>query len=264
MKIESKCIVCNSEEIEKRKVSVNPFVLDRMINHVVPKESMPAEEQFFELTCKCCEFRFLNLRFEFYQENRYYQNYMCEEYIEHRSKFDGTSWQKYSDYYKTEDYYNKRKDAIILMTQSIIDDVASVIDFGGNTGELFPFTFDNKSKFVIDVNDNLLENGVIKLRPNTDMKVDLIICAHVLEHVSDPNELIKAIIKLMNNQKYIYIEVPIETGKYSSIHEHINFWNKSSLSRLLDNFNFEILKVNNINYPTPLITNSLGILAKIK
>ena len=264
MKIASRCVVCNSDDIEKRKVSVNSFVLDRMIKHVEPIEPMPSESEFFELTCKECQFRFLNLRFESYQENRYYQNYMCEEYINHRNKFDHPSWQKYSEYYKTDDYYNKRKDAIILMTQPIIDDVSSVIDFGGNTGELFPFTFDDKSKFVIDVNDNLLENGVVKIKPNTDMKVDLVICAHVLEHVSDPNELMNAIVKLINNQKYLYLEVPNESGKYGVIHEHINFWNKSSLTRLLNNFNFEILQISDIKYTSDLIINSFGALAKLR
>jgi transcription elongation factor Elf1 len=94
----------------------------------------------------------------------------------------------------------------------------NVIDVGGGRGEsLKPFK--DSQRYLLDPSVNL--RGV---EPISNLKVvrtfleeyepdvsfDCILCSHVLEHVSNPDEFIKKISSMMHDGSLLYLEVPYE------------------------------------------------------
>jgi len=76
--------------------------------------------------------------------------------------------------------------------------------------------------------------------------VDLIIMSHVLEHIEDPLQYLSKISESLREGGALFIEVPYRDFMYKKIVEpHLLFFNKVSLSKLLENVGFS---VNEINY----------------
>jgi 2-polyprenyl-3-methyl-5-hydroxy-6-metoxy-1,4-benzoquinol methylase len=107
-------------------------------------------------------------------------------------------------------------------------------------------------------------------------KFDIVSILHVLEHVDTPEEYIKRIYELLNDDGFLFIEVPNYnswsrklTGEYwlaLDLKHHIFFFTPKSLSLLLEKYNFKIKELNtfSLEYSTftsiqsivNLITNS--------
>ena len=102
-------------------------------------------------------------------------------------------------------------------------------------------------------------------------------CCHLLEHVSNPDEVISELADLLSENGYLYIEVPFDSPFYLSkfealqflfnphfklstlvneyfkrkhdnimkpMHEHINFFTAQSIETLLTKHSFEIIYSN--------------------
>lgn len=116
-----------------------------------------------------------------------------------------------------------------------------ILDYGGGNGKLMlPFVEAGHDCHLIDYNDNPLP-GVVKVGSDiehfaTDSKYDVIICSHVLEHVSDVRGLVDKLKALLAPQGVIYAEVPQEVWAGLKIEAdpvtHINFFTASALSNL--------------------------------
>ena len=117
----------------------------------------------------------------------------------------------------------------------------NVLDFGGGIGSnLINFINQNNTCSLIDFNkDNL--PGIKNIGDDiddleADQKFDVIICSHVLEHVSNLNFIVSKLKSHLNNDGIIYVEVPLEIKAGLSIETdpitHINFFNKNSLVNL--------------------------------
>ena len=72
--------------------------------------------------------------------------------------------------------------------------------------------------------------------------INIILCNHVLEHISDLQNILEQIKKLTTNTCWGYFEVPNNPSPYiGTFHEHINIFNKKSLTKLLTTNNFQII-----------------------
>ncbi len=136
----------------------------------------------------------------------------------------------------------------------------SVLDIGCGYGEnLYSFKRDfgckvfglepsdmtaqiGKSFFNIDISSSLLEDYDFK-----GNKFDLIICNHVLEHVTDPLSFLIKIKPLLTHEGLLYLEVPNifkPSGGYSLnsflYYEHLQTFSSYSLSLLLKKAGFYI------------------------
>jgi len=79
-------------------------------------------------------------------------------------------------------------------------------------------------------------------------KFDFVIMSHVLEHFFEPNKVIKNIIPLLNENAKVYIEVPSLLNAEYRIKsvwtpEHLSFFNTKTLSRLMFQNNFNLVKM---------------------
>ena len=72
-------------------------------------------------------------------------------------------------------------------------------------------------------------------------------CCHLLEHVSDPLQIISNIVDCVADNGYLYIEVPFETKflRYSNypFSEHINFFTEETMNTIASIANIQIIKI---------------------
>lgn len=104
-----------------------------------------------------------------------------------------------------------------------------------------------------------------------DKKFDLIILSSVVEHFVDIHKSMEKITSMLKKGGVLFIEVPDVTKFHQYIFtpmqqfsiEHINYFSATSISNLLNNFNFTIKKIeHNINRINQTIDPNLFILAE--
>ena len=66
-------------------------------------------------------------------------------------------------------------------------------------------------------------------------RYDLVIMNQVLEHVPDPLDFLGSVNNILKPESYVYIDVPYKDYQYKpSLEPHLLFWNKKSVSVLLE------------------------------
>lgn len=126
-------------------------------------------------------------------------------------------------------------------TRFVSGRMLDVLDYGGGNGKiLIPFRDNNHNCYLIDYNDHPV-TGVNKLGDDINncqigKTFDVIICSHVLEHVSDPGHLIVSLKRHLSVGGIIYAEVPHEIWGGLRIDEdpvtHVNFFTSNSFISL--------------------------------
>ena len=103
--------------------------------------------------------------------------------------------------------------------------------------------------FDLPIHPLILENFVAK------EKFDVVICAHTLEHVDDPNLFLQGLKKLLKKDGYLYIEVPNilkPTGGFSLdkflYSEHLQNFSAYNLNLILSNNGFKTVAYSDANF----------------
>ena len=122
--------------------------------------------------------------------------------------------------------------------------VNTVLDYGGTDGNMLRIFAENKFQcYLVDYcpyhipEVNKIGNTVYEI-PEDD-KFDLIICSHVLEHVTDPQKVVKELIEHLTETGILFIELPLELWKrppllnQSNPITHLNFFSLGSLKNML-------------------------------
>lgn len=79
---------------------------------------------------------------------------------------------------------------------------------------------------------------------SADIKYDLVVMSHVLEHVPEPATFIKRATDKLANGGVIFIEVPCRDWQHKAIDEpHLLFFDKTSMQRLLDKAGFKSIEM---------------------
>ena len=125
-----------------------------------------------------------------------------------------------------------------------------VLDYGGGSGSnLINFIKNGSKCFLVDFNKNNL-NGITNIGSDieeidSNQKFDLIICSHVLEHISDLKNIVSKLKFHLKEKGIIYAEVPLEIKAGIPLENdpvtHINFFTNNSLTNLFLNNGFNIL-----------------------
>ena len=126
-----------------------------------------------------------------------------------------------------------------------------VLDYGGGTGKLMkPFIEKGHKAYLVDYNNHPIPR-VTKISDDltqysSDKIFDLIICSHVLEHVSGIGNLIKFLKDQVKKEGIIYAEIPHEVwaGIYLETDPvtHLNFFTENSFKNLFLANGFNILE----------------------
>jgi hypothetical protein len=145
------------------------------------------------------------------------------------------------------EYIEARKKGVNFLIEKNIDctKIKTVLDYGGDTGVHIPEKFTDAKKYVYDISGVIPMEGILNFDPEVDKGcVDFLMCCHVLEHKSDLDILIKELKKHIDTNSWLYIEVPnykLPPPDKLVFHEHINFFNKISMTALLDRHGIEVI-----------------------
>jgi SAM-dependent methyltransferase len=98
----------------------------------------------------------------------------------------------------------------------------------------------------VSLHENLKKQGIILIDEN-DIKdynnnFDIIVISHVLEHVSNPLEFLNSFLFLLQDNGYLFIEVPCKDWEHKDIDEpHLLFFDKKPMIKLAKKLKTEIV-----------------------
>jgi hypothetical protein len=224
----AKCPICGEKTNVGALATISPWVRELGIKSRISK---------FYL-CKVCDTGFFAKRYTEEEMTQIYKDYRGSNYVELRSKWEPWYTKSYNSKHDSGEWVDLRKKSLTdFLTSHEISSCDVMIDVGGDRGQYIPDFA--KNKIVIDLSEKELNANVrrvnsIESAPNAD----LVIYAHVLEHVVDP---IYELEKLFKKTDKVYVEVPYgvpEINKYrmsvwrffiqqaSSLHP--KFWARSA------------------------------------
>lgn len=127
-----------------------------------------------------------------------------------------------------------------------------VLDFGGGNGKLLaPLQRSGARCFLVDYSLSPLP-GIDKIGDTLDdvppgLRFDAIICSHVLEHLGDPDVVLRRLAGLLADQGIIYGEVPAEIFGGIPIADgpvtHLNFFQRPSFATLFSRLGLGVIEV---------------------
>jgi methyltransferase family protein len=131
----------------------------------------------------------------------------------------------------------------------------SMLDYGGANGQFLPAL--PGRKYVFEISDIAPIAGVERIVNDASLETySYAQLAHVLEHVPFPLELTRQVCSYLRPKGYLYVELPQDLSdeqiaQFSSgngdmavtIHEHINYYTKTSATKLLESAGLSVIDV---------------------
>jgi 2-polyprenyl-3-methyl-5-hydroxy-6-metoxy-1,4-benzoquinol methylase len=199
------------------------------------------------------------MRFDDEELGRLYHNYRDKNYSKLRNRYEPG----YNSINKIQNLpINYIKNVENFLTPFLKFPI-KVLDFGGDDGHNTPFNNSQNIIHVYDISNKAVKRGVKNVnKKNMLKKYDLIILSQVIEHVSYPKVIIEEVKSILDKNSILYIELPLEKllqniwegggrkeflkclKKKKHWHEHINFYSKKSLVKLLGQCGLKIIKMN--------------------
>jgi hypothetical protein len=201
------CPCCGSVELSARWAVVSPFLAEYAVGR--------APWLCRLMDCTACSFRFFDARLTGEEVGRLYSGYRGEGYFKarHRAEF----W-----------YSHKVNDGIggdpaeiaarvgaleeVLAPAVAGREIDSVLDYGGDRGQFMPPTV-GRRRFVFELSDAEPVAGVTRIASELEldgMTFDLILALGVLEHCSEPGDVLKHLRTRMQAGSLICVGVPYE------------------------------------------------------
>jgi SAM-dependent methyltransferase len=137
-----------------------------------------------------------------------------------------------------------------LVKQHLRQAQLKILDYGGGNGKMMrPFLDDGDKCFLIDYNTQPISDVSRLGNSIGDAKeqapYDVVLCSHVLEHLSNPRELLESLLPLLSKDGVIYGEVPLEIWTGLPIETepvtHVNFFTPNSFNLLFQMAGFRLL-----------------------
>jgi hypothetical protein len=213
--VEIDCPVCGGEARALAHGLVAPFIstLSRL----------PLGQETALRRCDTCDLEFFDSRYGDDELSSLYGQYRGKNYLATRHHWEPWYSRSVNEACAPDaDLVSERHS--FMMT--VLDDahmsrpVDCAVDFGGDEGQFFPRVPTGR-RIVCDVSDRELPAGIdriSKLSELGDVKPDLVIVAHVLEHLPDPLEPLREIKRIIADDGIIYVEVPLDRFRVGAFH----------------------------------------------
>jgi hypothetical protein len=236
------CPACGSDNITKLPAYMHEFVAWRVTGYR-PHGHLPIKG----VHCLSCQFTCSDSRLDDREEQLLYDDYRGASYNQQRIACEPT-YENYLNNFDSNEYMQIRRFGIMELINKYVDaaNIQTVLDYGGNKGEHIPQVFNHAKRYVYDISNVGLLPGVELFDVNSTEVMDFIMCCHVLEHKSEPAELIEQIKKYADNNTWFYIEVPdneIYSLPGAVFHEHINSFTYKSMVSLLSRHGIEVVEI---------------------
>lgn len=197
------CLCCGSSDLQSEYSIVSPYLAHKAF------DSAPEVCQLHR--CRQCDFRFYDRGLTDAEGDAYYAGYRNEAYYKERHRHEPFYTRR--EHEKIADRLGSRARradfARTLAAANVAPNFAAVIDYGGGEGSLIAeLTAERKISFDPSGTAGLPGVEVLGARLGLPEDADLITCAQVLEHVSDPGGLLDDMIALVRPGGLVYLEVP--------------------------------------------------------
>lgn len=283
MYVEKNCLCCAGSDFNEFGGLVAPFISSYILNEA-PRPTLLLE-------CRSCGFRFFQERFTEDETARLYEGYRSDEYSQVRRAYEPWYTKAMNDDLGGDSAkiaFRKRLTAAFINDYSRGPAAASVLDWGGDRGQFIPDGFGDK--YVFDISGVQPLDGVVGIKKENELdclRFDLVMLAHVLEHLPDPRFALVKMHQRLTSEGLLFVEVPYERYEvrfskrtrgfmaylklvaaqprrvlaaldflssgfrvlfgfvpplgFMKLHEHINFFNETSLSELLEASGYRVL-----------------------
>lgn len=211
MDIAKSCIVCRGTDLKRTAAVVAPFIRQYVLSAT---KVIEAPRIAALLTCGACDMTFFDARYDSNEVNALYSEYRGERYYQRRHRVEPLYTRKLNgDIGGDGDIVRQRKNVVGAFVRDLLGEVtvSSVMDFGGDAGQFIP-DLPGAERYVLELSDVPPAKGVRRLGCLDDVKhpVDLMMLAHVLEHVSDPVALLEQLASITAAEGHLYVEVPLD------------------------------------------------------
>lgn len=204
------CPCCGNHDKVRYWSIIAPFIKD----YVKPSSNQGIASLY---QCKSCTHRYFRERYDDKEMARLYSGYRGNSYLSVRRKSEPWYTSKINDINHETSIIRQRKNGIISFLTPFLNNNRSnivIADVGGDAGQFIPLEMASHA-FVVETSAEPPVPGVTRTQTITEIQhsIDLVICAHVLEHIASPTSFMSDIVSSANLSEncLFYIEVPLET-----------------------------------------------------
>jgi len=215
MKYPTICTICGSETTLAAHAIIAPFISVLC--------EIPIGERSELRHCTGCDFLFYARGFTSDELSRLYSDYRGLRYTNYRKSWEPWYSDSVNEAFAPGSAAVERRRRFMhetLAGGNAIRPYACAIDYGGDQGQFFP-DVPIGERHVYDVSTKELPSGVNRIKTVSELAgkfPDLVICAHVLEHLTDPLKSLREIGTLIDPAGVLYVEVPLDCPKLSRNH----------------------------------------------
>jgi hypothetical protein len=168
--------------------------------------------------CPECGFRAYVDRYDATEIAAIYSGYRDESYFRQRHRHEPWYTKSFNAAIGGPEEVLRRNQRLeqFLFRSGILPVSTSVLDWGGDRGQFIPASF--RERFVYDISGIepmadvvSIEASQLQTRP-----YDLVLLAHVLEHASNPVDLLREVLRVRTAR--LYVEVPFEPVQLLGAH----------------------------------------------
>lgn len=209
------CLICGESAPVVAHGVVAPFISELADLPVPTPVSLRA--------CAGCDLDFFDGRFDDEQMSAIYGGYLSHRYFTVRKRWEPWYSRSVNDAYVADDAAVLDRLGFmsgILGSAMRAEDIKLVVDFGGDEGQFIP-NWPNARKVVCDPSEKPLPEGVERIHKLADLggeQPDLVIIAHVLEHLVDPLATLREIQNALADGGLLYAEVPLDRPRVRPWH----------------------------------------------
>jgi hypothetical protein len=216
VRLSGKCIACNAPVRRIAFGVVAPWIID-----LSKGGGITAKKLTSLVACTICEFTFYENRFSDDEMSAMYSCYREEEYFKVRNSWEPWYRRAVNNAYVDESGHLDERVGFMtsLLISSGIKRCETVVDFGGDEGQFFP-EISIENRIVIDLSNKPLRKNVLRVPSLDEVKnrIDLIVAAHIAEHVNDPLDFFFELISHLNPGAHLYVEVPMDCPSVTNFH----------------------------------------------
>ncbi len=196
------CPCCESQELQRWPAIVSPFITTYACG------SKPQLCGLCE--CRSCTFRFFDSRLTDEEIAKLYAGYRGDEYYKARHACEPWYTRAANDGIGGDTHeIASRKQNLTAVLGDHAKSITTVLDYGGDRGQMIPDTL-GQERFVYEISDAPTVDGVQRITQLNGRKFDFVMLAHVLEHCSEPKDMLNTLKPLLHERSLLYLEVPYE------------------------------------------------------
>lgn len=265
MKIAKRCVCCDGDRLAASPAVLMPFLAHRIFGWETTEVTADwglrdlgpgrAYSLCNTLACAACGLIFLDMRFDDEEMAALYRGYRGPDYCATRTRFEPGYADRNALLGEGSPYAGEIEALLSPHLAPHLGAAIRVLDWGGDTGLNTPFRGRAAAHHVYDISDKPVVAGAerVGLEQAGAGGYDLVVSAHVLEHVSFPVRLLRDMAGAMTDQSILYLEFPHEElmrrpdsdGRAQAKrhwHEHINFFSEAAVDAMTVQAGLEIVQ----------------------